>query len=718
MTIDLDKAAELAKALLPSFQSIPLTEGLDDAAGRFWEAAKDKRLSEDDFFDAFGDKLEAGGMNLDKLKAHQFNYGDVKAFRNKTNDYDTYRAFGQYWALIFKDNAQPADQAYWDQKKADAAKPKKKYQPLLSVDPADAKAAEKRFRDNKADVEATSQADSPWPCAPLEVNMEKKGVFYEDFHKAYDAVLQSAGVDFDQLFWPSGMLKGRSAYGIIKNITDKKAQSVLKRLWGMQNDVDGFPDEASSDQIAKDSAAKEAKRIEIDKARQENFAYYLNAVKELQDLFPDAKDDSDMLVEAELKKKLEESGADVALSEVGSDRKASDYLKYAKLSPEAVFGMEVKGKGLLDGFGNDEPARLSDGQPYSWLISAKGKPDDFSDAAIRMSKGQDSVLDLPSEDIELKVYGRLADVEGTMTSVHYGFYGGSPILRMSLKGKAQEVFGQKEAKELADSVWEKYVQDAVADDVKKAFSVGLMPEAAKKILQSAKPFMGKFSDFMSYYGMADVTPYMGDSRVVVWCHSKSTGGVWPFTLSMLSGVPKGLYGYADYDSPTSLGLDDYMDLPGDLEPIALCVTRGAPVWYDGPGLECYAQQYCFSYVSGLKEDVLKKCTMGPDDDFKGQIKSQIRPYYRNFTYDDPFFNPYGAYSLDKKRLKAGFIQVGSAPEQELLDWGTKLYGYDYNEGEDGQYAHRYKDIGESFSSAFPEHGIYERYKGDLSDLGN
>ena len=712
MAIDFDKAMELAKALLPSFQSIPLTEGLDDAAGRFWEAAKDKRLSEDDFFDAFGDKLKAGGVDLDELKKHLFDYRDVKNFQRKTNDYDTYRAFGQYWALIFKDNAQPTDQAYWDQKKADAAKPKRKYQPLLSVSPTDMKAAEQRFKDNKADVSAESQADSPWPLAPGD--KKEKGVFYEDFHKAYDSVLQSAGVDFDQLFWPSGMLKGRSTYGIIKNITDKKAQSVLKRLWGMQNDVDGFPDEASSDQIAKDSAAREAKRAEIDKTRQENFAYYLNAVKELQDLFPKVKDAADKLIEAELSKRLEESGADVALSEVGSSRKASDYLKYAEFSPEAIFGMEVKGKGMLNGFGEDSSATLSDGQPYSWLIDARGEPQDLSGAAIRMSKSCDSVLDLPPEDIELKAYGRLEDVEETMTSVHYGFYGGSPLLRMKLKGKAQEVFGQKEAKGLVDSVWKKYVQDAVADDIKKAFSVGLVPEAAKKILLSAKPFMGKFSDYIVGYRTADVTPRMGGSRTVVWCWSKSTGGVWPFTKSMMDGVSNDLYGYADYDSPMRLSLDDYMDLPSDLVPIALCVTRAAPVWYDGPGLECYAQQYCFSYASGLKEDVLKKCTMGPDKDAKGQV----RPYYRNFTYDDPFVNPYGAYSMDKKRLKAGFLQVGSAPEQELLDWGAKLYGYNYDEGEDGEYRRRYKDIGESFSSAFPEHGIYERYWAYLSDLGN
>ena len=705
MAIDLDKVTELTKAFLPSFQNMDLTEGLDDAAGRFWAAAKDKRLSEDDFFDAFGDKLKAGGMDLDKLKAHQFGYREVKAFRNKTNDYDTYRAFGQYWALIFKDDAQPADQAYWDQKKAT---PVRKYQPLLNVDPADAKAAEQRFKDNKADVSAESQDDSPWPLAPGD--KKEKGVFYEDFHKAYDSVLQSAGVDFDQLFWPSGMLKGRSTYGIIKNIVDSKAQSVLKRLWGMQHDVDGFPDEASSDQIAKDSAAREAKRAEINKTRQENSAYYLQAVKELQGLFPKVKDATNKLIEAELSKRLAESGADVTLSEVGSDKKASDYLKYAVFSPVAVFGMEVKGKGMLNGFGDDSPARLSDGQPYSWLMAWDG-PQDLSDAAIKMSKSRDSILDLPPEDIELKVYGRLEDVE----SLEYRLYGGSPMLRMKLKGKAQETFGQKEAKELIDSVWEEDVQDAVADDIKKAFSAGLMPEAAKKILLSAKPFMGKFSDYIVGYRTADATPRMGDSRAVVWCWSKSTGGVWPFTLSMLSGVPNGLYGYADYDSPTSLGLDDYMDLPGDLTPIALCVTRAAPVWYGGRGLECYAQQYCFSYASGLKEDVLKKCTMGPDEYAKGQ---QIRPYYRNFTYDDPFVNPYGAYSLDKKRLKAGFLQVGSAPEQELLDWGAKLYGYNYDEGEDGEYRRRYKDIGESFSSTFPEHGIYERYWADLSDLGN
>ena len=715
MAIDFDKAMELAKALLPSFQSIPLTEGLDDAAGRFWEAAKDKRLSEDDFFDAFGDKLEAGGMDLDELRKHQFNYGDVKAFRNKTNDYDTYRAFGQYWALIFKDNAQPADQAYWDQKKADAAKPKRKYQPLLNVDPADAKAAEKRFKDDKADVEAKSQKDSPWPYAPFD--LKEKGVLYDDFHKAYDAVLQSVGIDFDQLFWPSGMLKARSTYGIIKNIADGKAQSALKRLWGVQREVDGFPDEASSDQIAKDSAARAAKRAEIDKTRRENFAYYLNAVKELQGLFPGAKDAANKLIEAELTKKLAESGADVALREVNSDKKASDYLKYAVLSPGAAFGMEVKGKGMLDGFGNKVSSHLSDGQPYSWFIYVSirtgGDPIDFSGAAIEMSKSRDSVLDLPPEDIELKVYGRLADVEETLTSVHYGFYGGSPMLRMNLKGKAQEVFGPKEAKELVDSVWEKYVQDAVADDVKKAFSAGQVPEAAKKVLLSMKPFDERFYDFARYQtGYA--TPFMGNARVVVWCWSKSTGGVWPFTKSMIDGVPKGLYGYADYDSPTSLGLDDYMDLPGDLEPIAICVTRGAYVWYGGHGLECYAQQYCFSYASGLKEDVLKKCTMGPDEDVKGQI----RPYYRNFTYDDPSLNPYGAYSLDKKRLKAGFVQVGSAPEQELLDMGARLYGYDYDQLDDKNYTRRYKGIGEAFSNAFPEHGIYERYWADLSDLGN
>lgn len=706
MAIDFDKAMELAKRLLPSFQSIPLTEGLDDAAGRFWEAAKDKRLSEDDFFDAFGDKLKAGGVDLDALKAHRFGYKDVKDFQRKTNDYDAYRAFGQYWALIFKDNAQPADQAYWDQKKAT---PVRKYQPLLSVSPTDMKAAELRFKDNKADVSAESQADSPWPLAPGDI--KEKGIFYEDFHKAYDSVLQSAGVDFDQLFWPSGMLKSRSTYGIIKNIVDKKAQSVLKRLWGMQNDVDGFPDEASSGQIAKDSAAREAKRAEIDEKRRENFAYYLNAVKELQSLFPSAIDAANKLVEAELKKKLEDSGADVALSEAGSDRKASDYLKYAVLSRVAAFGMEVKGKGLLNGFGDDSPARLSDGQPYSWLIAWDG-PVDFGDAAIKMSKSRDSVLDLPPEDIELKAYGRFEPDDGRAAIRGLDFYGGSPMLRMSLKGKVQEVFGQKEAKALADSVWEAGVEDMVADDVKKAFSAGLMPEAAKRILLSAKPFTGEFSDFM-HYRTAEATPGMGDARVVVWCWSKSTGGVWPFTLSMLSGVPNGLYGYADYNSPTSLGLDDYMDLPGDLTPIALCVTRGAPVWYDGPGLECYAQQYCFSYASGLKEDILKKCTMGPDKDAKGQI----RPYYRNFTYDS-IDNPYGAYSLDKTRLKAGFLQVGSVPEQELLDWGAKLYGYDYDEGEDRLYKLRYKDIGESFSSAFPEHGIYERYWGDLSDLGN
>lgn len=707
MAIDFDKAAELAKRLLPSFQSIPLTESLDDAAGRFWEAAKDKRLSEDDFFDAFGDRLKAGGADLDKLKARRFGYGDVKDFLRKTNDYDTYRAFGQYWALIFKDGAQPADQAYWDQKKAT---PVSKYQPLLGVDPADAKAAELRFRDNKADVDAKSAEDSPWPLAPFD--MKEKGVFYEDFHKAYDAVLQSAGVDFDQLFWPSGMLKGRSTYGIIKNVADKKAQSALKRLWGMQNVIDGFPDEASSDQIAKDSAAREAKRAEIDKTRRENFGYYLNAVKELQGLFPGAKDAADKLVEAELSKRLEESGADAALSEAGSDRKASDYLKYAKLSPAAVFGMEVKGKGMLDGFGDSVPSRLSDRQPYSWLIDAGGEPIDFDGAAAKMSKDVDSVLDLPPEDIELKAYGSLADVEGQL--VFRSFYGGSPILRMNLKGKAQEAFGPKEAKELVDSVWEKEVQDAVADEVKKSFSAGLTPEAAKKILLSAKPFDGEFSKHMYYYKTDAATPRMGGNRVVVWCWSKSTGGVWPFTPSMLSGVPKGLYGYADYDSPTELGLDDYLDLPGDLAPIALCVTRAAPVWWDGSGLECYAQQYCFSYASGLKEDVLKKCTMGPDRDIKGQI----RPYYRNFTYDDSTVNPYGAYSLSDVRLKAGFVQVGGSPEQELLDMGARLYGYDYDQPDERNYRRRYKDIGESFSSAFPEHGIYERYWADLSDLGN
>ena len=106
--------------------------------------------------------------------------------------------------------------------------------------------------------------------------------------------------------------------------------------------------------------------------------------------------------------------------------------------------------------------------------------------------------------------------------------------------------------------------------------------------------------------------------------------------------------------------------------------------------------------------------MGPDEDVKGQI----RPYYRNFTYDDPSLNPYGAYSLDKKRLKAGFVQVGSAPEQELLDMGARLYGYDYDQLDDKNYTRRYKGIGEAFSNAFPEHGIYERYWADLSDLGN